>query len=191
VTRPADDSDVTLPLTEPVRDPPNRRPLITPLSSATFKIQFTLSGEAHDKFRRVQDLMRHVVPSGDPATIFERAVTLLLRDLEHSRCGATDRPRAARVTATPSRRVPASIRRKVWARDGGRCAFIGTSGRCGEQGFLEYHHVVPFAVGGETTVENLQLRCRAHNQYESDLFFGPILVREERAAWLTTRSGPS
>jgi hypothetical protein len=38
--------------------------------------------------------------------------------------------------------------------------------------------VVPFADGGPTTVENLQLRCRAHNQYEARDYFGPMLFRE-------------
>jgi len=27
-------------------------------------------------------------------------------------------------------------------------------------------------MGGEFTVENIQLRCRAHNGYEADLFYG-------------------
>jgi len=71
--------------------------------------------------------------------------------------------------------------REVWARDGGRCAFVGTTGRCAETGFLEFHHVVPYAAGGSATVENLQLRCTAHNKYETERFFGPSqpsLVRE-------------
>ena len=34
------------------------------------------------------------------------------------------------------------------ARDQGRCAFVGASGRCRETGFLEFHHVEPFADGG-------------------------------------------
>lgn len=58
----------------------------------------------------------------------------------------------------------------MWARDGGRCAFVGADGRCNEVGFLEFHHVTPFAVGGATDAENLQLRCRAHNAYEVTLF---------------------
>lgn len=39
----------------------------------------------------------------------------------------------------------------------------------------------PFAVGGTTEEANLELRCRAHNQYEADLFFGsgePLIMRE-------------
>jgi hypothetical protein len=46
--------------------------------------------------------------------------------------------------------------------------------------------VVPFADGGATSVENLQLRCRAHNAYEAAEWFGPMSVRESPGEW--TRS---
>lgn len=96
------------------------------------------------------------------------------------------------ASASGSRHVPASVKRKVWTRDGGQCAFVGTNGRCVERGFLEYHHVVPYAAGGQTTVENLELRCRAHNAYESELFFGPMIAREAREAWIvSTRPEPT
>ena len=91
------------------------------------------------------------------------------------------------VEASPalSRAIPAAVRRAVWERDGGRCAFIGASGRlCGEVGFVEFHHRVPFADWGEATVENIALRCRAHNQYEARLDFGPDLIREHEAGWV-------
>jgi hypothetical protein len=38
-------------------------------------------------------------------------------------------------------------------------------------------------VGGAATVENIELRCRAHNAYEARLFFGPDVVREGQASW--------
>ena len=87
----------------------------------------------------------------------------------------------------------ASVKRAVWARDGGQCAFIGSEGRCTARGFLELHHVEPFALGEPTTIENLQLRCRAHNAYEAAMEFGSFLLREEEAGYLphATRSGPS
>ena len=59
----------------------------------------------------------------------------------------------------------------MWARDEGRCAFVGGHGRS-ETGFLEFHHVTPFAFGGATDVENLQLRCRSHNASEAARDFG-------------------
>ena len=108
--------------------------------------------------RHAQDLLRHSVPDGDPAVIFERALALLVTALERSKTGATDRPRTARRANAASRHVPAAIKRLVWQRDGRRCAFSGPHGRCTATGFLEYHHVVPFAAGGETSARNFELR---------------------------------
>jgi len=148
-------------------------------------VQFTISRETHDKLRCAQDLLRHSIPTGDPAVIFDRALTLLIEDLEKRRFAASARPRAPQSSPRSSRHIPAAVRREVWARDEGRCAFVGTNGRCVERGFLEFHHVVPFALGGETTTENLQLRCRAHNAYEAELYFGPSMVREVAAPFYT------
>ena len=39
------------------------------------------------------------------------------------------------------------------------------------------HHVIPYAHGGPTTVENLELRCGAHNRHEAEQCFG-LFVRE-------------
>jgi len=150
---------------------PSRPAIVKPLAPARYRVQFTVTEEAHDKLRRVQDLLRHVVPNGDPAIIFDRALTLLLAQLERTKLGATERPRSVASSKPRSRHVPASVRREVWQRDAGRCAFVGSTGRCSERGFLEFHHVEPFADGGPTTTSNLELRCRAHNLYESrDLF---------------------
>ena len=82
---------------------------------------------------------------------------------------------ASRATVGGSvsgRHIPAAVKREVWQRDQGRCAFVGTRGRCRETGFLEFHHVQPYAEGGPANVENIQLRCRAHNLYEASLLFG-------------------
>jgi hypothetical protein len=147
--------------------PPVRPSVVAALAPELFKVQVTISRETHDKLRRVQDLLRHSVPSGDPAEIFDRALTVLLADLERKKLAQTRRPRPAQDSTPGSRHVPAAVRREVWKRDEGRCAFVGTTGRCAERGFLEFHHVVPFAEGGETTSGNLQLRCRAHNLYEA------------------------
>ncbi|MGQ0568430.1 MAG: HNH endonuclease [Armatimonadota bacterium] len=62
-----------------------------------------------------------------------------------------------------------------------------------ERGFLEFHHVVPYAAGGEPAVDNIQLRCRAHNGYEAELDFGVCtspVVREARARYAHFREKP-
>ena len=152
------------------------------LAPERYKIQFTGSVDTHDKLRRAQDLLRHAIPNGDLATIFDRALTLLVAYLERTRLAAAKRPRKSSMSDSGSRHVPAAVKREVWARDQGRCAFVGTTGRCAERGFLEFHHLVPFADGGPTVTDNLELRCRPHNQFEAERWSGPMLVREARHA---------
>jgi hypothetical protein len=185
---------------------PNRPAVIRPLAPARYSLQVTVSLETRDKLREAQDLLRHAVPSGDPALIIDRALTLLVGELRRARQKATKRPpkdrvvrtggapcavprpegaagTARRTASTPSgsgadaprpsiprsRHIPATVVRAVWHRDGGQCAFVGTEGRCLERSRLELHHRVPFADGGPATIANLELRCAAHNRYESEI----------------------
>ena len=157
--------------------------VVAPLAPARYKVQLTISGETHDKLRRVQDLLRHAVHDGDPAAIFDRALTLLLADLERRKLAQVVQPRQPTRARAGSRHVPAAVRRAVWSRDGGRCAFVGAQGRCTERGFLEFHHVIPFARGGPASAANLQLRCSAHNAYEAAIDFGPLTVKESSPAY--------
>jgi len=172
------------------------RPAIAPLASDRYLLRVTLSSEAHEKLRRAQDLLRHVIPSGDVGAVVDRALTLLVADLEKKKFGAGRRvvvPSApSSALRNPSRYIPAAVRRIVWARDGGRCSFEGPHGRCTAMGRLEFHHVVPFADGGASDATNLALRCRAHNHFEGELRFG--LRRREDAREVeadSVRTGPS
>jgi hypothetical protein len=184
----ADGSAITPPAT-PTRtfvSTPPPVPVVQPLAPERFKVQFTVSRETHDKLRHAQDLLRHSIPNGDPAKIFDRALTLLVQDLERRKLAHVARPRSSGAsTSGNSRHIPAHVRREVSRRDGGRCAFVGKEGRCRETAFLEFHHVEPYATGGTAVVNNIQWRCRAHNQYEARLLFGDhhSVVREERACW--------
>lgn len=156
--------------------PPPRAALLTPLAPDRYKLQFTIGGDTLEKLRLAKDMLRHAVPSGDEAAILDRALTVLLADLARKKFAAAGKRRASRAsrkTAPGSRHIPAEVRRKVWLRDLGRCAFVGTGGRrCAERALLEFHHVRPFAVGGEASVRNVELRCRRHNGYEARVYFG-------------------
>lgn len=152
--------------------------VISPLTPERYKIQFTASRTFHLQLQRARALLRHTVPSGDLAEILGRALNLLLADIEKRKIGAAERPRMASPTRPESRHIPAAVKREVWKRDAGRCAFVGTAGRCAEEAFLEFHHVVPFAEGGPATTANIELRCRAHNIYESGEFFGRLFNDE-------------
>jgi hypothetical protein len=166
-----------------VEAPGSRRPVVAALAPERYKIQFTASREMHERLRYAQDLLRHVVPNGDVAVVFDRALSALLEQLEKQKCAATSRPRDPRPSAPGTRTLPAAVRREVWRRDQGRCAYVGARGRCTERGFLEFHHVVPFAAGGTAEPKNIELRCRAHNLYEAELYFGADVVRESAVPW--------
>ena len=159
------------------------RPVVAPLAPERYKVQFTASSVTHEKLRYAQDLLRHVIPDGDVAAVFDRALSALIDRLEKEKCATTARPREPRAAKRGSRHIPGAVRREVWRRDKGSCAFVGTRGRCGERAFVEFHHVVPFAAGGAPDATNIELRCRAHNLYEAELFFGADAVRESHLLW--------
>jgi len=89
--------DLPIPTFVPSR---GRPATIIPLAPERYKVQFTASAETYKKFRLAQDLLRHQIPDGDPAVIFDRALTVLLKDLVKKKLAATDRPRES------SNRVP-------------------------------------------------------------------------------------
>jgi len=152
-----------------------------PLSPDRYKYQLTIDTETRDLLSRAKDLLRHADPRADDAALLKRVLQLLVAELSRTKFGAcrndgTTRPAASRqrsaAPATNSRHMPAHVKRIVVERDQGRCAFVGRNGhRCDERGFLEFHHAKPYAVGGEASAENIELRCRTHNQYEARLYF--------------------
>jgi hypothetical protein len=160
---------------------PDRNAIVQPLAPERFKVQFTADRTLHDKIERARDLMRHRNPSGDLATVFDRAMSLLVETLEKERFAVTDKPRTAKAANPRSRRVANAVKREVFRRDGARCTFVDATGhRCSETGMLELDHIVPFARGGASTVDNLSLRCRAHNQLHAEDCFGSERVAQLR-----------
>lgn len=57
--------------------------------------------------------------------------------------------------------ITKEMRRLVYERDGGACA------ECGGQFNLQYDHVIPVALGGATSIDNLQLLCQDCNLEKS------------------------
>ena len=124
-------------------------PAPSPRGRKRYKIQFTSGQAFFDKLREAQSLLRHQIPDGDLAQIFDRALSLLLEDAKRKKFAQTPSPRtrskAARRSGTASRHIPAEVKRAVFARDGGRCAFVVSNGRrCDSRDFLEFHHRDPW-----------------------------------------------
>ncbi|HVK60571.1 MAG TPA: HNH endonuclease signature motif containing protein, partial [Bdellovibrionales bacterium] len=66
----------------------------------------------------------------------------------------------------PTRYYPAVIRHALYMRDQGRCQ------NCGSGRATEIDHIVPFAMGGTSELENLRLLCRPCNQRHAIKSYG-------------------
>jgi 5-methylcytosine-specific restriction endonuclease McrA len=148
------------------------RPPVRPIAPARFRLDVTVGQEAHDALRFLQDMFAREIPGGDVSKVVEHSLIATAREVRKRKMAATDRPRKAREIKADSRDVAASVRRFVWKRDGARCTFVGRHGRCTQTRSLDLHHIHPYALGGPGTADNLTLRCRAHNQYESEQVYG-------------------
>lgn len=174
---------------------------VAPLSPGRYLIRFTGTSQMREKLRRAQELLAHCVPTGDLGEILERSLDVLLDKLlqargvkRANRRGEPLVPLAVRAPGRgSSRHIPTIVRRTVWLRDGGRCAFVSSAGRrCAAKAPLEFHHRKPYGIGGAATVENIELRCRPHNAYEAMLFYGPPrAVDPNVSVSCSTRSGAS
>jgi len=85
-------------------------------------------------------------------------VVALVAERERRRRRRLERAHAAlhqehAAEATRRDPLPREVRLVVWRRDRGRCR------ECGNGFDLQYDHVIPLALGGASSVENLQLLC--------------------------------
>ena len=176
----------------PLPPPPaarERKPEVEPLSAATYRVEFTADRALKAKLEKAEELMRHRVGRGNLVAVIERALDLLITEATKERFGVGRKPRstAAEVEAEErevvSRHIPDAIKREVYERDGGQCAFVSDDGRrCEERGGLEFEHTEGFARTGRHAVEELKLFCRAHNQYAADALYGRDFMQERRRA---------
>ncbi len=90
-------------------------------------------------------------------------------------------PALGASTAASSRYIPAAIRREVWARDRARCQHpLDSGGTCGATARLELDHVIPLALGGQSTAANLRVVCAFHNRAAAKAALGDALVEDQR-----------
>ncbi|MEQ1834076.1 MAG: HNH endonuclease, partial [Candidatus Eisenbacteria bacterium] len=154
---------------------------VTPRSAGRYAWQLTADQEMQDLFEEARDLIGHA-DAHDLAAVLKRGLRALVETLRKARYAATSKPRATPANAN-GRHVPHAVVRAVVARDGGQCTFVSPDGRrCTERKDLQLDHVIPFARGGKTTVENLRQMCPAHNQYEAERVFGRAHMDAQREA---------
>jgi 5-methylcytosine-specific restriction endonuclease McrA len=158
---------------------------VKPIAPQQYLVQFGLNEQQQERLQYARQLMSHRNPTGNLTVLHMTAVELLIERLEKEIFAATDSPRAG-AGSSSSRHIPANVARAVWARDGGQCTYLSSSGRrCESKWKIEFHHIVDFARGGKSTIDNLRLLCHGHNQYAAECTYGREFMDEKRAA-----SGP-
>jgi hypothetical protein len=163
---------------------PDPRARVEPLAPQRFALRMTIGQHTLDKLRHAQELLSHQIPSGDISEVLDRALDALILKLEKTKFGATEKPRSGQPrTSTNGRYIPAHVKRAVRNRDEGQCTYVSDTGkRCTSRKFLEFDHVLELARGGQSTVEGLRLRCRAHNAFTAELTFGAEFMKDKREA---------
>ncbi len=104
----------------PPSAPPRRdeRPSkISPLSEDAFKFQFTASRACHEKLRQAQDLLRHRVPNGDVATIFEKALDVLIDQVKKERFATGRKARPVPPEDAPESHIDGFARTRLHRAD--------------------------------------------------------------------------
>ncbi|HYS79147.1 MAG TPA: HNH endonuclease signature motif containing protein [Anaeromyxobacteraceae bacterium] len=173
--------------------PPLRSPLpaaspdeVEPLTGDLRRFHTTVSKRFLAKLAAARDALSHSHPGADTEAVLEAALDLLLA-ANAKKKGLVTKPRAAptRPSASP-RHIPAEVKRAVWTHDGDRCQWpVASGGVCGSTRRLELDHIVPVARGGASTIANLRVTCRVHNQYAARQAFGDAWMDQFTARPLT------
>lgn len=181
---PVEPAVVDVPRPAPARGalkPDGPRESLEALSSDRCLFRFSGSERLRTKYHKARELLRLKVSGGTMESVFERGLDALLSRIDpasrHERRKAAKAPGPSGGPAT--RVIPRAIRDAVWTRDGGRCTFVGPDGlRCPATAWIEFDHVVPYALGGRgDDPANLRLCCRAHNQLLARRVFGDYSSR--------------
>jgi hypothetical protein len=142
-----------------------------PLTADLRRLHVTVSRRFLAKLDAARDALSHARPGATTEGVLEAALDLLLAQ-RAKRNGLVEKPRTI-ARPVKSDAIPAAVKREVWRRAGGRCEWpLDSGGVCGSPLRLEHDHVTPRALGGPSTVANLRVTCRFHNQLAAQQEFG-------------------
>ncbi len=174
----------------PMDAPQPRTAEMRAVSEGRWSLRVTIDGACKDDLETLAMMLSHKFPKKDLAAVLHEAIRCGIE--KHGKRKGAVRP-ARKVAVMPPKdrtAISAEVRRQVWERDQGRCAWTGPDGkRCGSRWQVEVDHVDPAARGGRATLANLRLACRAHNLLHAEQVYGPEHMRKYRKGELTDPGG--
>jgi len=161
---------------------PSRAPAaeLHAVSRDEWSLRVTIDGALKADLETLASLLSHKLRRTDYTALLREAVKSAIEKhgrrrgaVPPSRKGKGRTPLAAEDIPDRSKVIPAEVKRAVYERDRGCCAFVGKNGRrCGSRWRIEFNHVPALAKGGKSTAEGIQLACRRHNIYDAEQVFG-------------------
>jgi len=159
------------------------------VSATQIRLEINLDQKTYEKLIKIKALRSHNHPEGQWNNILEDMCLLALSKWDPevkiltSKKKIDPMPHGTSMVKqmqklkppTPLKRnIPTKIRKYVWIRDQGKCQFIDplTKKMCGERFGAQIDHVLPWALGGEHSIENLRVLCWGHNQHRAKKTFG-------------------
>jgi hypothetical protein len=133
-----------------------------------YQMSFSVSKETYEQYETARNKLSNTL--GGSLTVERVFETLLGRFLK-------PQERTSKASSTDSRYISKHLKRAIFKRDQGQCTYVAPDGvRCNERRYLQIDHIIPFALGGETTLSNLRLYCSCHNQYAARKIFGELVT---------------
>ncbi len=165
------------------------------ISETQSEIKFIASDQQMEKFRRVKEITVHTNTHPSYADLFEMLADFML--MKKDPAFKTERTEATKIKnplsvnhipnqsiqQPPQNRRPYTskkLERQVHERDNSICTFEDpdTGKICGCKYGLELDHILPLALGGKSTLDNLRVRCKPHNLLEAEKVFGKEKMRK-------------
>lgn len=142
------------------------------VTSDRTEIKLFIDNETLEALDRLKEIWSHAMPNATLADVVKRMAKESIERHDPVR-------KAARQEAKAKSDTKSAVKREVRRRDGNQCTFVDAAGkRCESRHFLEEDHILPKAMGGGYTVENIRLRCRAHNQRHAIDSYGWSKMRD-------------
>lgn len=139
------------------------------------EVRFVMNAELETELKEVRALMGTRGATMSIAELVAAMAKLSKAKLSEQKFGKRRVQNAAHGTQKPgshsgagvnTRYISQATKHTVWHRSEGKCV------RCGSQRFLQYDHIHPHALGGDSRESNLQLLCQPCNQRRNIQTFG-------------------
>jgi hypothetical protein len=122
------------------------------------KLVININKETYQKIKTIQNYKYLEID-----LLFSQALDALIEKIDPG-----NRPIKWVKPYSNSRTPSKNLKALVWRKSKGVCQYPG----CESTKNLEVDHIIPYAKGGKTEIDNLRLLCRAHNQKLAIKHFG-------------------